>query len=403
MKHNAAAVARAFLAFFAALGLVLVSAPRLAAQITDKLVYLTEVPDYDWWVGCFGTASGNLAGYWDRHGMTNFYAGSVGGGLAPLNSSGGNNPIQLLWASSGHYQDYYINYQDTGPDRYVLQGGTEHSPDCIGDYIGLSQNKWTNLNNECRGNIDAFSFVFWDKSGAKRANHYTTNSGVYIPDIQSGLKEWSRSRGYDADVFTQLAEFNPERTTNPSGFTYEDVKAEIDAGYPVLCFLQQNGVYSRTWNGVPNVNPEIHGVMIYGYYSDSFFGVEKGILIRTSWQSSYVNRNLERTAWTGAAWLGLFPVRGVIGFHPKPKVIHFSRDGSNIFLNWDGPTAQVYNQLTEQTTFPHRYCIQRATSLNPPNWKPVAGPTTSLSISFTDSSPSNCFYRVVQIGQGSCP
>jgi hypothetical protein len=401
MKPKAAAIARKLPGFIAALMLGLASSPRLAAQITDKLIYLTDVPDYQWNWGCFGTASGNLAGYWDRHGMTNLYAGSIGGGMAPLDSLGGNTGIQSLWASTGHLQDYYTSYEYSGPDPFTSPPRLEHSPDCIGDFIGLSQNKWTNLNNECRGNIDAYSFVFWDKSGARRVNHYTTNGGVYIPDIGSGFKEWARYRGYDADVFTQLADFNPERTNPANGFTYEDVKAEIDAGYPVLCFLQPNGQYSSPRGNVPNGNPPIHGVMIFGYFSDSSSGVEKGIIIRTSWATGDTLQKY--TSWTGADWLGLFPVRGVIGFHPKPKVIRFNRDGSNITLNWDGPSARVYDELSGQTTTPHRYCIQRTTSFNPPNWKPVAGPTTALSITFTESSPSNSFYRVVQIGQGNCP
>ncbi len=401
MKMKIAFMSPGRAGLFAGLLASLVIASRAPA---DSLVYLTDVPDYQWNWGCFGTASGNLAGYWDRHGMTNFYAGPVGGGLAPLDSSGGNNGIEALWASAGHISDYYVSYQNTGPDPYVTFGRAEHPRDCIGDFIGLSQNKWSKeiLNNECRGNIDAFSFVFWDTNGNRRVNAYTTNAGTYIPDIQSGFKEWARYRGYDADVFTQLADFNPEHINNPTnGFTYEDVKAEIDAGYPVLCFLQPSGEYSRTWNGVPNVNPEIHGVMIYGYFSDSASQTDKGILIRTSWASS--GSQLEYTSWTGASWLGLFPVRGVIGFHPKPKVTRFNRNGGNITLNWDGPSARVFDEVSGQTTTPHRYCIQRATSLYPPNWKPFAGPTTSLSIAFTDSSPSNCFYRVVQIGQGNCP
>src|SRR5687768_15204691 len=41
-------------------------------------VLLTEVPDYTWDAGCFGTGSGNLMGYWDRHGMADFYTGPTG-------------------------------------------------------------------------------------------------------------------------------------------------------------------------------------------------------------------------------------------------------------------------------------------------------------------------------------
>ncbi len=35
----------------------------------EENVYLTEVPDYHWYAGCYGTCCGNLIGYWDRHGF----------------------------------------------------------------------------------------------------------------------------------------------------------------------------------------------------------------------------------------------------------------------------------------------------------------------------------------------
>src|SRR5437867_13195351 len=89
-------------------------------------VYLTEVPDYEWWAGCFGTASGNLIGYWDRHGLPDFYTGPTNDGLAPLDSFDIHFGIRALWASQagldgrpfdqpGHYDDYYAGYESTSP------------------------------------------------------------------------------------------------------------------------------------------------------------------------------------------------------------------------------------------------------------------------------------------------
>src|SRR5262249_47954131 len=124
-----------------------------------------------WYYGCMGTASGNLMGYWDRHGFPDFYTGPANGGLAPLTTSGANAGIVSMWASMagvdgrpadkpGHVDDYYISYESTAPDPYITAGRAEHAPDCIGDFMGLNQRKWTNMNSECSGNIDAFSFVF---------------------------------------------------------------------------------------------------------------------------------------------------------------------------------------------------------------------------------------------------
>ena len=375
----------------------------------QRWVYLTDVPDYDWYAGCFGTASGNMAGYWDRHGMSNFYSGPTAGGVAPLNSRGANVGIRSMFTSKagvdgrpanqpGHIDDYYssgdgnVYDQSTAPDPYVVAGRAEHAPDCIGDFIGLNQRKWTNMAGECDGNIDAYSFVFWDKTGNRRINYSHTNTtGQYIPDLQSGYKAWARYRGYDADVFTQLSDFNPERTGG-TGFTYENVKAEIDAGYPVLCFLQQQGVFSRNFSGrnppMPKANPEIHGVMIYGYIEDvPEVGVARGLLIRTSWGSG---DNII-TEWSASNWLGLYPPRGVIGVHPRPKISSATRNGGNITITWDGPSSQVHDYLAGTTTPVHRYQLERATTLGS-NFIPVGTTTTDRIATVPDNGQA--FYRV---------
>jgi len=186
----------------------------LSAPLRAQDAYVTGLPDYNWFYGCFGTACGNLMGYWDRNGLPNFYTGPTGGGLAPLNTVGANAGIISMWASKanfdgrpanrpGHVDDYYIEYERIDADPYVTAGRPEHAPDCIGDFIGLSQRKFTSMNGECDGNIDAFSFVYWQTNGQRRVNF--TNA----VDIQSGLKAWAKYRGYDADTFSQLAELVP--------------------------------------------------------------------------------------------------------------------------------------------------------------------------------------------------
>jgi hypothetical protein len=100
-------------------------------------VYLTSVPDYDWAYGCMGTASGNLMGYWDRHGFPGFYTGSANGGVAPLSSSAANAGIVSMWASQagidgrpankpGHVDDYWVDYDSTADDPYVTEIGRAH-------------------------------------------------------------------------------------------------------------------------------------------------------------------------------------------------------------------------------------------------------------------------------------
>jgi len=374
-------------------------------------VHLTEVPNYDWYAGCFGTASGNLFGYWDRHGFPDFYQGPTGGGVAPLDSFGGNIGIRSMWASRagfdgrpadkpGHIDDYWANpntsaggsYESTDEDPFNLLGRPEHEPDCVGDFIGLSQKKWTNMNGECDGNINAYSFVYWDTSGDRRENYRpSSEAGEPARDIQSGLRDWSHYRGYEADVFTQLTDFNPHVPAG-HGFTFEDLKREINAGYPVLIFLQSNNQFSRSLSitmPMPKANPIMHGMMIYGYYEDDT-GYNVAIY-RTSWASS---DDFGRSEWNGLTWQAGLPVRGVIGYHPKPKITEVKRQGGTITISWHGPTSRLYNVNSQVTTPLHRYVVERSEKLYPAKFVSVTSPTTELSATVADEGTSSAFFRV---------
>jgi hypothetical protein len=378
----------------------------------ESNVYLLEVPDYTWYAGCFGTATGNLMGYWDRHGLADFYTGPTAGGVAPLDNSGSNVGIRSLWANRagfdgrpadqpGHIDDYWrryasdgdYSYQDSGPDPYVTAGRAEHAPDCIGDFIGLSQRKWTNMNGECDGNVDAFSFVYWDTNGNRRVNYTPTNAaGEAVRDIQSGLREWTRFRGFDAEVFTQLVDFNPH-TPVGTGFTFEDVKREIDAGYPLMVFLQDYNEFSRSFTGMPRGNPEIHGMLIYGYQEFPEFGV-KYVRCRTSWGVGDQN-----PAWTSHPWVGVsLSVRGVIGYRPKPRVMHIERSGGDVRISWQGPSSQVYDGVAQTTTPVHRYVVEKSTTLSGAPWTTVGEITRELSSTFAAGSEQTTFYRVRLLG-----
>src|SRR3954469_8404156 len=251
--------------------------PRIEA---DTDIYLLDVPAYQWFAGPASTMCGNLAGYWDRHGFPEFYTGPTGNGIAPLSNSGANAGVRSLWATKagldgrpgnkpGHLDDFWTTYLipsgvssfgSSAPDPYVTAVRTEHSPDCIADFIGESQRKWTNMNGECDGNLDGSAFVYWDLTGNKRTNFApTTDSGAPVRDVQSGLKAWARSCGYDAEVFSQLVDFNPNVAPG-KGFSFVDLQKEIDAGYPVLFWLQPTNQFSRavnmgSANAMPRANP----------------------------------------------------------------------------------------------------------------------------------------------------
>lgn len=366
---------------------VLVATAILLSVFTSRAdnVSIVDVPDYTWYAGCFGTASGNLMGYWDRNGFPNFYTGPTSGGLAPLDSNGDHVGIRSLWASKagfdgrpenqpGHiddYWEYFLNeflysYESTATDPYVLAGRAEHAPDCVGDFIGASQNKWADLDGECSGNIDAFSFNFWDKSGARRQNF--TPPGVGMRDIQSGWRLWAQSRGYGADIFSQLVEFNPEIPVG-AGFSFENLKAEINAGYPVMLFLQNPGEFSRALPGMERGNPVVHGMIAYGYVENDSI---RAVRYRTSWGSG----DQSFAPWGSQPWEAGLTLRGVIGFHPEPKITSVTQVSEGLRIQWDGPSSALRDNDTGETTALHWYVVERSDSLTSPSFNAVTDPST---------------------------
>lgn len=390
----------------------LVSMATAAALMASENVYIADVPDYEWDYGCFGTATGNLFGFWDRNGFPDFYTGPTAGGVAPLDSrrSAGHQGIQSLWASAagvdgrpsnrpGHVDDYYVDYESVAPDPYVTANRAEHTKDCIGDFIGLNQNKWTNLNNECRGNIDGYSFVHWNATGARR----TARPGLEpaVPkgsDIPSGLIDWSRYKGYDAEAFCQIADFGPTVSTG-LGFTFADLKAEIDAGYPVLLFLQPNSEISRTIRGQARVNPDIHGMLAFGYLVED--DGTQYVRFRTSWASG----DFVFAAWSAAPWtpLGIlnFPLRGVIGYHPKPKIRSVRREGSELVLTWDAPAATLVDAVAEERRATQQYVVEWADSLDATTWTPVSSRLKTREHRLPAPATERSFYRIRLVSASS--
>ena len=399
-------------------GLLLASTPSSHAA-EDREVYLLNVPNYRWYAGCYGTANGNLFGFWDRNGFPNFYTGPTANGVAPLDDIDSNSGIRSMWASKagldgrpenqpGHIDDYWArylgytsySYENTDDDPYVKFGREEHAWDCIGDFIGLSQKKWTNMNDECSGNVDAFSFVYWDASGERRVNYTPPeDAGQPAVDIQSGLRAWSEYRGYSADVMTQLTSFNPE-TPPGKGFTFEDVKREIDAGYPVLVFLQPTNETARTLSNpvpFPDANPHIHAMLVYGYYDspDDLDPIEE-VRCKNSWGSGDYLRD-----WNNWAWFGdpnppfmQYNVRGVICYRPKPKITDIQRSDGKLVLTWDGPSAQLYDVIAEATTNLHHYVIEHSPTLDPPAFSEITEPTTERTATVDECCDGAGYYRV---------
>ncbi len=345
-------------------------------------------------------------GYWDAHGFSNFYTGPTAGGTAPINNSGTNSGIKSLWASEagvdgrsstnyGHVDDYWIGYQNEDPDPWH-QRGYEHPADCIGDFMGLNQNRWTNMNGECNGNRDGWAFNYFDTSTGARRINFTPGPEAGSPprDIQSGLRAYADYCGYGAQVFSQLADIWTD-TPSGTGFTFQDICREIDAGYPLLLMLQDH-VYSNS----SGFNPDIHGLVICGYYISN--GVQK-VRVRTGWTtdpSSYDLKPWADEKWYG--WFGSWP-RGVIGFHPRPKVREMSLSGNTLHVAWDGPQARLYDAVADSTRTLHWYVVQFAQSLTSSAFEVISPATCRLSLNVSNFTHDSGFIRVRHLEEVQIP
>ncbi|MHC1726946.1 MAG: hypothetical protein AB9866_13220 [Syntrophobacteraceae bacterium] len=114
-------------------------------------INILTVPAYDWVFGCSAVSAAMIAGYYDRNGFTNMYAGPTDGGVMPLNSSSwprwfdgfGGYPNLPLAASHqgidgrstrGSIDDYWIGYESTDDDPYIAGGWAQHTwGDAVGD------------------------------------------------------------------------------------------------------------------------------------------------------------------------------------------------------------------------------------------------------------------------------
>lgn len=386
-----------------------------AAVVTAQAqnVMINDVPDYSWYSGCFGTASGNMMGFWDRNGLSDFYTGPTAGGVAPLSTGGAaNKGIRSMWASKagfdgrpasqpGHIDDYWqffenenvYSYESTAPDPYQVAGRPEHSPDCLGDLIGASQNKWSDLDGECSGNIDAFSFVFWDHTGERRVNFTPpAQNGVEMRDVQSGLRRWAEYRGYRAQVTSQLVDFNPEVQLG-KGFHFADLKAEIDAGYPVMLILQNPNERSRSLHGIfpndplmPRGNPEIHAMVAYSY---AMYEGQPVVIYRTSWGDG----DSAGSFWGPDIWRANMTLRGVITFHPVPKITQMSPESDGVKIKWDGPSATL-SDVEAGTVYPvHWYAVEKAEDVTGP-FSAIGEATTDREMILPRGSSAHAFYRV---------
>lgn len=247
-----------------------IDAELLAMYGLEYVIQGVQLPNdstSDWFYGCSPTSAGMAMGYYDRNGYDGkIYDNLVAGGEAPPQNIAPNPSIlKSTIASVDHWNDYYsgasypgtywngnnASYGTTGDDV-----GT-HDPNCLADFMGTSQDAIG------FGNPNGATLFYFYANGTKLHYYDLSAAGFQDDDGMYGIYEYVKYAGYDVtDAYTQLTE-NQE----PYGFTFDEYRAEIDGGRPVLVHL-----YGHTMLGV-------------GY---DFFGSNPYILFHNTWdQNTY--------------------------------------------------------------------------------------------------------------------
>lgn len=198
---------------------------------------ISNVPAMTWVFGCSATSAAMMFGHYDNTVFPDMYTGPTNGGIFPMtNATWGTVYINGEWralcplsatrlgldgrATRGHVDDYWIEYGSTSPDPFI-GNWTEHTyGDCTGDYMGTNQFEL--------GNSDGGT-TFWSYTDGRPLYNYIPSSGR---DGCHGMRLFAESRGYTVD--TNFSQYIYGYGGNTQGFTFEDYKAEIDAGRPVI-------------------------------------------------------------------------------------------------------------------------------------------------------------------------
>ncbi|HPS54242.1 MAG TPA: S8 family serine peptidase [Sedimentisphaerales bacterium] len=225
-------------------------------------VVLDGVPTSQWTYGCSATSAGMIFGYYDRHGYPNMYTGPTNNGVAPLTDLGqGDTPSSPIAGAcsmiatqngfdgrttAGHVDDYWIGYNETGPDPWETSGVEHTWGDCTADFMGTNQWKWAfnNDNGVIDFNIDGSTALF--SAGAEKLYDFVPDASAGSPQTElcHGMRLFAESRGYIVtENYTQQID-----TYATGGFSFEDYKNEIDNAYPVMIQVDGHSMVGVGYN-----------------------------------------------------------------------------------------------------------------------------------------------------------
>ncbi|MGB7531655.1 MAG: C39 family peptidase [Halobacteriota archaeon] len=235
---------------------VMVPEPHIAMGIN----VLSTVPAFNWSYGCSATSAAMMFGYYDNADYTNMYAGPTNGGACPMDNSiwgagiGGSDGECPLSATHqgkdglttrGHVDDYWYSYGSSNDPYY--DNWTEHGyANCTADFMGTNQyHNWHNT--------DGATIFYFYTNGAPLYDH-TGNELFGYRDGCHGMRLFVESRGYnvfhDGTNYQNYNQYIHEYVSG--GFTFEQFKAEINAGRPVIIQVEGHSMLGYGYNTVGN-------------------------------------------------------------------------------------------------------------------------------------------------------
>jgi len=241
--------------------------------------------------------------------------------------------------------DYWIDYENAGPDPYVGNWAEHIQGDCTGDYMGTNQSKY--------GSTDG-STTFYHWGNGDPLYDFTG----YEPNDRDGchgIRLFAESRGYAVQTnFTQLIQ--GQGSDPAKGFTFSQYMGEIDAGRPVLIHVTGhtmlgygydttgNKVYLRdTWNHSSHVmtwGSTYSGMQHYGVtvirlsYLVTMTVETSGLVLSYPATVHFVQAGAPETATTYGTWSDNVDCNSTVSIDNAVAISSTERYGTNAATSW---------------------------------------------------------------------
>jgi hypothetical protein len=176
-----------------------------AVAASPQAVTIPGVPAYIWHHGCGPTAAGMVIGYWDGHAFD---------ALVPGSAATQTDAVNAMMATEGphsHYSDYSSPIDsppNLQPDLSEPPPGDEHANNCVADYMHTSQSYYS--------------------------NYYGWSWFSDVAPSMVGYVDWLGVPSYSASASNRYMWRGPY-------LTWDDFRAEIDAGRPVVLLVDSDG------------------------------------------------------------------------------------------------------------------------------------------------------------------